>query len=82
MPPVIKGPTKKLSVFGFLYCIQVSSFRYRMRSLGSAALDMALVASGSADVYYEWSIHCWDMAAGKLLVEEAGGVVKNTKGKC
>ena len=53
-----------------------------MRSLGSAALDMALVASGSADVYYEWGIHCWDMAAGKLLVEEAGGVVKNTKGKC
>ncbi len=49
--------------------------------MGSAALNMSMVASGSADVYYEWGIHCWDIAAGKLLIEEAGGVVANTKGK-
>ena len=42
---------------------------------------MAMVASGSADVYYEWGIHCWDMAAGKLLIEEAGGAVANTEGE-
>ena len=53
----------------------------RLRSLGSAALNMAMVASGCADVYYEWGIHCWDMAAGKLLIEEAGGVVTNTEGR-
>ena len=41
---------------------------------------MATIASGSADVYYEWGIHCWDMAAGKLLIEEAGGIVANTTG--
>eukprot|EP00794_Sanderia_malayensis_P018992 gene18992-20903_t len=52
-----------------------------LRSLGSAALNMAMIASGGADVYYEWGIHCWDMAAGKLIIEEAGGVVKNTKGE-
>jgi len=51
-----------------------------LRCLGSAALNMATIASGSADVYYEWGIHCWDMAAGKLLIEEAGGIVANTKG--
>ena len=48
--------------------------------MGSAALNMALVASGSADVYYEWGIHCWDIAAGKLLIEEAGGIVASTRG--
>lgn len=53
----------------------------RIRSLGSAALNMATIASGAADVYYEWGIHCWDMAAGKLLIEEAGGVVASTKGE-
>ena len=53
----------------------------RLRCLGSAALNMATIASGSADVYYEWGIHCWDMAAGKLLIEEAGGIVANTKGR-
>ena len=42
---------------------------------------MALIASGCADVYYEWGIHCWDMAAGKLIIEEAGGVVLSTSGK-
>ena len=58
-----------------------ANFTYRLRSLGSAALNMAMVASGCADVYYEWGIHCWDMAAGKLLIEEAGGVVRNTEGR-
>ena len=39
-----------------------------------------MVASGSADVYYECGIHCWDIAAGVLILEEAGGVVLNPKG--
>ncbi|XP_065065214.1 inositol monophosphatase 1-like [Rhopilema esculentum] len=52
-----------------------------VRSVGSAALNMALIASGCADVYYEWGIHCWDMAAGKLIIEEAGGVVLSTSGE-
>jgi myo-inositol-1(or 4)-monophosphatase len=34
-----------------------------------------LVANGSAEVYYEFGIHCWDMAAGILIAKEAGCVV-------
>lgn len=39
---------------------------------GSAALDMAMVAMGKTDLYVEKGIHAWDIAAGLLLVEEAG----------
>ena len=42
--------------------------------MGSAALSMCLVASGQADAYYEYGIHCWDIAAGDVIVREAGGV--------
>ncbi|XP_031623692.1 inositol monophosphatase 2 [Contarinia nasturtii] len=45
------------------------------RSLGSAALNMAHVALGGADVNFEFGIHAWDVAAGDLIVREAGGVV-------
>ena len=45
----------------------------RMRISGSAALDLAFVACGRLDAYTEASIFVWDLAAGALLVEEAGG---------
>ena len=35
---------------------------------------MAMVAAGSADLYVEFGIHAWDIAAGALIVKEAGGV--------
>lgn len=41
--------------------------------LGAAALDLAYVAAGYIDAFYEANLHPWDMAAGALLVEEAGG---------
>ncbi|RKP23284.1 hypothetical protein SYNPS1DRAFT_5035, partial [Syncephalis pseudoplumigaleata] len=44
-----------------------------IRCTGSAALNLCLVARGSLDVYWEIGIHCWDIAAGALIVEEAGG---------
>ena len=44
--------------------------------MGSAALDMAYVASGRLDGYIEQSVSLWDIAAGILLVEAAGGSVK------
>ncbi|CAG0921072.1 unnamed protein product [Notodromas monacha] len=50
------------------------------RSLGSAALDMCMVAQGGADAYYEYGLHSWDMAAGVLIVREAGGYVCDTTG--
>jgi myo-inositol-1(or 4)-monophosphatase len=51
-----------------------------MRRLGSAALDLAYVAWGRVDAYWEIAIKAWDIAAGKLLVEEAGGKVTNMDG--
>jgi len=55
--------------------------KYRgLRRFGSAALDLAYVASGRFDIYYENSLNIWDIAAGKLLVEEAGGIVKDYHG--
>lgn len=44
-----------------------------MRRLGAAALDLAYVAAGRFDVYLEDGLNAWDIAAGVLLVEEAGG---------
>ena len=52
-----------------------------IRRLGSAALDIAYVASGWIDGYWEIGINPWDIAAGTLLVEEAGGRVTNLEGK-
>lgn len=51
-----------------------------MRRLGSAATDIAYVACGRFDAYYERGIHAWDVAAGALLVREAGGVVTDFNG--
>jgi myo-inositol-1(or 4)-monophosphatase len=47
----------------------------KCRVLGSAALDMAYVACGRFDAYIETGISLWDIAAGALLVENAGGTV-------
>ncbi|XP_066288604.1 inositol monophosphatase 1-like isoform X1 [Branchiostoma lanceolatum] len=51
-----------------------------VRSMGSAALNMSHVACGGGDAYFEFGIHCWDVAAGYLVVKEAGGVVLDTAG--
>ena len=46
-----------------------------IRRLGSAALDLAYVASGKFDAFYETTLNAWDIAAGVILVREAGGTV-------
>jgi len=51
-----------------------------MRRLGSAALDLCYVASGRLDGYYERVIWPWDLAAGSVIVEEAGGKLTNYQG--
>ncbi len=48
-----------------------------IRRPGSAALDLAYVASGRYDGFWEFNLEYWDIAAGILLIEEAGGLVKN-----
>ena len=51
-----------------------------IRRLGAGAIDMAWVACGRYDAYWEQSVSAWDMAAGVVIVREAGGVVTNTLG--
>ena len=46
-----------------------------IRRIGSAALDLVRVAEGSVDAYAESGLNAWDLAAGWLIVEEAGGRV-------
>jgi len=51
-----------------------------VRRLGAGAVDMAYVACGRFDAYWEQSVSAWDMAAGAVIVREAGGVVTDTLG--
>ena len=51
------------------------------RRLGSAALDLAYVAAGRYEAFWEFNLNPWDTAAGILLVEEAGGLVTDFSGK-
>ena len=51
-----------------------------IRRAGSAALDLVHIASGRADGYWEFGLSAWDIAAGILLVTEAGGRVTNMDG--
>lgn len=51
-----------------------------LRRIGSAALDLAFVASGRFEAFFEYGLKSWDVAAGILLVEEAGGVATDFGG--
>ncbi|CAI9555910.1 unnamed protein product [Staurois parvus] len=59
-----------------LLCIPI----HGIRAVGTAAVNMCLVATGGADAYYELGIHCWDMAAASVIITEAGGVILDVKG--
>jgi myo-inositol-1(or 4)-monophosphatase len=83
---------RALLVTGFPYDIRTSRAnnldhfaRFMVRSqavrrLGSAALDLAWVAAGRFDAFWELKLHPWDLAAGLLLVTEAGGEVSRFDG--
>jgi myo-inositol-1(or 4)-monophosphatase len=78
-----------LAATGFPYCVRknsagvIKNFKNIMlecqgiRRLGSAALDMAYVACGRFDFFWEEGLKPWDIAAGALIVEEAGGKVSD-----
>src|SRR5439155_13942155 len=51
-----------------------------IRRFGSAALDLAWVAAGKMDAFWEDELKLWDTAAGVLLVKEAGGFVSDYRG--
>ncbi|GAB4275250.1 MAG: inositol monophosphatase family protein [Coriobacteriia bacterium] len=52
-----------------------------MRRDGSAALDLCRVACGQADGFWEFGLSPWDTAGGKLILEEAGGIVTDVQGR-
>jgi myo-inositol-1(or 4)-monophosphatase len=52
-----------------------------IRRTGAAALDLCLVAAGRVDAFYERGLKRWDEAAGRLVVEEAGGMVADLEGE-
>ena len=51
-----------------------------IRRIGAGAIDMAYVACGRYDAYWEQSVSAWDLAAGAVIVAEAGGRVTDTRG--
>ena len=51
-----------------------------IRRFGSAAVDLAYVACGRFDSFFEYSLHPWDVAAGAFIVQEAGGIVSDFSG--
>ena len=52
-----------------------------IRRMGAASLDLAYIAAGRYEAYWELGLHPWDIAAGKLLVQEAGGFVTDYEGR-
>ena len=60
----------------FDFCMKNSQ---GLRRLGSAAVDLAYVACGRFEVFYEYGLNPWDIAAGSIIVKEAGGNVSDFK---
>lgn len=52
-----------------------------LRTLGAAALHLAYLAAGRIDVFWEFDLNAWDIAAGVLLIQEAGGIVQDLNGQ-
>lgn len=83
---------KALTVSGFPYDIRERMHEYlpawreflnhsqAVRRLGAAAIDMASVACGRMDGFWEHGLHAWDVAAGWVIIEEAGGRVTKLDG--
>ncbi|GGY56390.1 inositol monophosphatase [Pseudoduganella albidiflava] len=74
------GSPKALEEYLKMYGIMAERC-HGVRRAGSAALDLAYVASGRLDGYYEKSLQPWDIAAGTLLVTEAGGIAGEFNGE-
>ncbi|TBV75058.1 inositol monophosphatase family protein [Pseudoxanthomonas winnipegensis] len=74
-------PRERARVGAQLECVrELLNHAEDIRRTGSAALDLAYVACGRADAYFEAGVKAWDIAAGVLLVREAGGKASDFKG--
>ena len=70
------------NVDGYLKCLkEVMENSHGIRRAGAAALDLAYVACGRLDGFWESDLKPWDIAAGALLIQEAGGLVSDFKGE-
>ncbi len=88
----VKDPLKALLVTGFPYnvndnpdcCIDkfacMQHHGMPIRRMGSAALDLSYVAAGRFDAFWEMGLHAWDVAAGGLILQEAGGTITQQNG--
>ena len=66
---------------GYLMTMTAALARFEdLRRPGAASLDLAWVAEGVFDGFFELSLGAWDVAAGGVLIEEAGGVVTDWEG--
>jgi myo-inositol-1(or 4)-monophosphatase len=63
------------------YYYQLAMASHGVRRTGSAAIDLAYVAAGRLDFFWEFGLKPWDMAAGIVLVEEAGGRISDMYGR-
>jgi len=61
----------------FDYCMRNT---HGLRRLGSAAMDLVYVAAGRMDAFYEYGLNAWDIAAGIIILKEAGGQVSDFSG--
>ena len=88
----IKDLSKSLLATGFSYRVREDRTNLRhfenfiassqaIRRAGSAALDLCYVACGRFDGFWEMGLFHWDMAAGSLIIEEAGGAISDFRGK-
>jgi myo-inositol-1(or 4)-monophosphatase len=60
---------------------QINLRSHGVRRAGSAALDLAYLAAGRLDCFWEFNLHSWDVGAGKLIVQESGGKVTDMQGQ-
>ena len=74
-PPKVKRDSEDVKAF-----LAVLDRCRAIRRLGSAALNLAYVAAGNLDAYWAMNLQTWDMAAGMLIVQEAGGLVTSPDG--
>ena len=66
---------------GIRTLLRVQSQLRDVRRMGAAALDLCYVAAGRFDIFWERGVSAWDIAAGMLIVEEAGGVLSGVHGE-
>src|SRR5690348_814696 len=75
--PTIRGNTDRVLYLRTLAAVMSSTVG--VRRFGAAALDLAYVAAGRVDGYWEFGLQPWDMAAGVVLIREAGGYISGLR---